>query len=300
MAETSGFVPFGEHRTWYRVSGDLEQARRDGEVPLVVLHGGPGATHQYLLNIADLARGGRPVIHYDQLGCGNSTRLPQLPDEFWTVELFLAELDNLLERLGIADRYDVLGQSWGGMLAAEHAVRRPAGLRRLVIANSPASMKDWRQAADKLRAELPAGIREALERHEATGEYGHPEYQAATQEFYDRHVCRVLPNPPEVRRTNEALTQDATVYNAMNGPNEFFVIGSLKEWSVIDRLHLVQVPTLVVNGRYDEATDECVQPYGDRIPGARRHVFGNSSHMPHVEERELYMRVVGGFLDEAA
>ena len=202
------------------------------------------------------------------------------------------ELDNLLDHLGVADRYDVLGQSWGGMLAAEHAVRRPAGLRRLVIADSPASMADWRRAADRLRAELPAGVREALERHEATGAYDHPEYLAATEDFYARHVCRVVPNPPEVEATNAHLAQDATVYNAMNGPTEFHVIGSLKEWSVIDRLHRIEVPTLVVNGRHDEATEECVLPYVERVPGARRHVFADSSHMPHVEERDLYMRVV--------
>ncbi len=296
MTVTTGQVPFREHHTWYRITGDLAAARRDGAVPLVVLHGGPGATHNYLLSLTDLAVDGRPVIHYDQLGCGNSTRLPWEDPGYWTVGLFLEELDNLLDHLGVADRYDVLGQSWGGMLAAEHAVRRPAGLRRLVIADSPASMADWRRAADRLRAELPAGVREALERHEATGAYDHPEYLAATEDFYARHVCRVVPNPPEVEATNAHLAQDATVYNAMNGPTEFHVIGSLKEWSVIDRLHRIEVPTLVVNGRHDEATEECVLPYVERVPGARRHVFADSSHMPHVEERDLYMRVVGDFL----
>jgi L-proline amide hydrolase len=83
----------------------------------------------------------------------------------------------------------------------------------------------------------------------------------------------------------------------MNGPNEFHVIGTMKDWTIVDRLRLVDVPTLVVNGRYDEATDDCVRPYVDNIPGARRHRYENSSHMPHVEERDTYMRVVGEFLD---
>jgi L-proline amide hydrolase len=299
MTVTTGFAPFRGHSTWFRITGDLAAGRRDGQVPLVVLHGGPGATHNYLLSLTDLAGRSRPVVHYDQLGCGNSTRLPDADPALWSVELFLDELDNLLNHLGIADRYDVLGQSWGGMLAAEHAVRRPAGLRRLVIANSPASMAGWSKAADGLRAELPDEVREALERHEATGEYDHPEYLEATEQFYARHLCRLVPNPPEVAATMAALTEDATVYNAMNGPNEFHVIGSLKEWSVIDRLDRVAVPTLVVNGRYDEATDACVAPYVERIPGARWHVFEDSSHTPHVEEREAYMQVVGDFLDGA-
>jgi len=286
IAETTetGYAPFREYQTWYRVSGELDTTH----TPLVVLHGGPGCTHNYVASIADLGSPERAVIHYDQLGCGNSTRLRDHGPEFWTVELFLAELDNLLHHLDIVDGYDLLGQSWGGMLAAEHAVRRPAGLRKLVIADSPASMADWRQAADELRAELPAAVREALERHEATGSYDHPEYRAAEAEFYARHVCRVVPNPPEVERTNAALAEDPTVYGHMNGP---------KDWTITDRLHLVQAPTLVVNGRHDEATDGCVRPFVENIPGARWHQFADSSHMPHVEERDLYMRVIGDFLD---
>jgi L-proline amide hydrolase len=291
---TTGRVPFREHHTWYRVTGDLRSAARP---PLVVLHGGPGAAHDYVASIADLGSAERAVIHYDQLGCGNSTRLREHGPEFWTVGLFLEELDNLLRHLGVAGRYDLLGQSWGGMLAAEHAVRRPRGLRRLIIANSPASMADWSREATALRGQLPTRIREALERHEAAGTFHDPEYRAAEAEFYARHVCRVVPNPPEVERTFAAIAEDPTVYGHMNGPNEFHVIGTLKSWTVIDRLHLIDVPTLVINGRYDEATDECVRPYVDNIPGARWHRFANSSHMPHVEERDDYMRVVAEFLD---
>jgi L-proline amide hydrolase len=292
-AVTSGYAPFRGYRTWYRVAGDLRAG-----VPLVVLHGGPGCAHHYVLSIADLAGAQRAVVHYDQLGCGASTRLPDEDPSFWTVELFLAELDNLLSHLGIAGEYDLLGQSWGGMLAAEHAVRRPAGLRRLVIANSPASMRDWREAAEKLRAELPSDVRETLERYEAAGDYDNPEYKAAADVFYARHVCRIVPNPPEVERTNQLIAEDPTVYRAMNGPNEFFVIGSLEDWSIVDRLPAIDVPTLVVNGRYDEATDECVRPYVDRVPGARYVRFESSSHMPHVEEQESYMEIVGAFLEE--
>ncbi|GHF48455.1 L-proline amide hydrolase [Amycolatopsis bartoniae] len=288
---TTGQVPFREYRTWYRITGELGAG-----VPLVVLHGGPGCTHNYVLSLARLA-GSRPVVHYDQLGCGKSTHLRDADPGFWTVELFLDELDNLLAHLGIAGEYDLLGQSWGGMLAAEHAVRRPPGLRRLVIADSPASMQTWSAEAGKLRAQLPDDVRAALERHEATGDYENPEYKAATDVFYARHVCRIVPNPPEVQATNQALADDPTVYNAMNGPNEFHVVGSLRDWTVVDRLPAVEVPTLVVNGRYDEATDECVRPYVERIPGARHHRFENSSHMPHVEEQDAYLAVIGAFLE---
>lgn len=127
-----GTLPFGEHETWYRVTGDL----RSDRPTLVVVHGGPGSTHDYLQNLSDLAVDGWSVVHYDQIGNGGSTHLPDRGTDFWTVDLFAAELDNLLTGLGIADNYVLFGQSWGGMLITHHAAARPAGLRGLVIANS--------------------------------------------------------------------------------------------------------------------------------------------------------------------
>jgi L-proline amide hydrolase len=288
---TEGRAKFGEHETWYRITGELGS----GGVPLVVLHGGPGCTHDYLLRLTSLA-GDRAVVHYDQLGNGRSTHLPDASPDFWTVELFLAELDNLLETLGIADRYALLGQSWGGMLAAEHAVRRPAGLRGLVIANSPASMHLWSVAADRLRAQLPPDVEQTLRAHEAAGTTDSPEYKEAVDVFYERHLCRVVPMPEEVAYAMAEIDRDPTVYHAMNGPSEFHVIGSIRDWSIIDRVSAVAVPTLLVSGRHDEATPETVQPYYDNIPDVRWEIFAESSHMPHVEEPERFAEVVGGFL----
>jgi L-proline amide hydrolase len=287
---TDGTIPFREHQTWYRITGDPTS----GRIPLVTLHGGPGCTHDYLLRMTALADG-RAVVHYDQLGNGHSTHLPDAPPDIWTVDLFLDELDNLLTALGIADRYAILGHSWGGMLAAEHAVRRPAGLRGLVIADSPASMSLWSAAADRLRAELPPEVEQTLRRHESAGTTDSEEYEQAVRVFYDRHVCRV-PRPPELTATFDALAADPTVYHTMNGPSEFHVIGSLQEWSIVDRVGTITVPTLLVNGRYDEATRETVQPFYDGIPDVRWEVFDRSSHMPHVEETERFMAVVGAFL----
>jgi L-proline amide hydrolase len=287
----TGTVDFNGHSTWYRITGE------PGRTPLVVLHGGPGAGHHYTLSIAGLSAQGRSVIHYDQLGTGHSTHLPERGADFWTVQLFLDELDNLLKELGLTDGYHLLGQSWGGMLAAEHAVRRPPGLRGLVIANSPASMELWLKAAAELRAELPEEVQHTLHAHEAAGTTDHPDYRAAEQVFNDRHVCRLIPNPPEVQATWDNIAADPTVYHTMNGPNEFHVVGTLKDWSVVDRLHLIEAPTLLVSGRFDEATPETLRPFADHVPDVRWHLFEHSSHMPHVEEEELYLRVVGEFLD---
>ncbi|OCC03961.1 amino acid amidase [Labrys sp. WJW] len=289
-----GRAAFRDYETWYRISG----VPGGDKAPVVILHGGPGVAHNYVDAYKLLARDGRAVIHYDQLGCGNSTLLPEKGADFWTPQLFIAELENLVDHLGIRSGFHVLGQSWGGMLGAEYAVTQPEGLKSLTIANSPASMKLWVEEANRLRAELPPDVQDTLTRHEQAGTTDAAEYQEATMVFYERHVCRVVPFPPEVAASFAQVARNPTVYNVMNGPNEFHVIGTLKSWSVIDRLPAVDVPTLILSGRHDEATPATVQPYKDGIEGSRWEIFEHSSHMPHVEEQEKCMRVVGDFLNQ--
>ncbi|MGY2175025.1 proline iminopeptidase-family hydrolase [Pseudomonas azotoformans] len=293
MQVREGYADFRGHRTWFRVTGDLDS----GRLPLIVAHGGPGCTHDYVDSFKDLAATGRAVVHYDQIGNGRSTHLPDAPSEYWAVDLFLAELNNLIAHLGIRD-YALLGQSWGGILGAEHAVRQPASLKALIIANSPASMALWSEAANELRQALPAEVQATLQRHEDAGTTDSAEYRAASDVFYARHVCRVQPMPAEVARTFAAIDADPTVYHAMNGPTEFHVIGSMRDWTIIDRLSRIQVPTLLISGRYDEATPATVQPFADGIADVLWQIFEQSSHMPHVEERDACMACVARFLEQ--
>jgi L-proline amide hydrolase len=290
--QNEGRAKFGAYETWYRITGDLSS----GKPPVFLLHGGPGAAHNYIDAYKLLARDGRAVVHYDQLGCGNSTHLPDKEPGFWTPQLFVDELENLIDHLGQRKGFHVLGQSWGGMLAAEYGVRRPKGVKSLTIANSPASMALWSSEAMRQRSEMPKEIQDTLNKYEAAGDYTNPEYQKATMWVYERHVCRVVPFPPEVTASFEQIGRDPTVYHTMNGPNEFFVVGTLKEWNIIPELHKINVPTLIISGHYDEATRACVQPYRDNIKGSRWVIFENSSHMPHVEEQELCMKTVGEFI----
>ena len=279
--------------TWYRVDGDLH----NGLTPLVLLHGGPGAAHNYLIPIAELVRPtGRAVVLYDQIGCGLSTHLIDAPKEFWTPELFMEELQLLVEHLGISDSYALLGQSWGGMLGMQFASKKPAGLQALVVADSPAGMKIWVSEANKLRALLPAQVEATLQMHEAAGTTDSPEYLAAMDVFYERHVCRI-PMPPDVLASFAQLNAEPTVYHTMNGPSEFYCIGSLKDWDIHDELHNISVPTLLVSGAYDEATPAMVQEIHRRIPDVLWELFPSSSHMPHVEEPERFAQVVNSFLE---
>jgi L-proline amide hydrolase len=288
---TEGRMIWNGHETWYRVVGELDA----GPTPVVVCHGGPGAAHDYTEPIADLARFGRGCVLYDQIGCGQSTHLPEAPADFWTVQLFKEELAGLARQLGVADRYAVVGQSWGGMLALEHALDHPQGLRAIVVADSPASIPLWVEEANRLRRELPQDVQDTLTRHEDDGTTDSPEYEAAVRVYYDRHLCRI-PWPDYVERSFAQIAEDPTVYHTMNGPSEFHCIGSLKTWDITDRLHEISTPTLLVSGRHDEATPHIVGQIHSRVPGARWELFEESSHLPHVEEPEAFLEKVEAFL----
>lgn len=201
-------------KTWYKLIGDLHSGKR----PLIALHGGPGGASDYLNVFANItAIYGIPLIIYDQLGAGRSTHLPEKMGDgsFWTIQLFLDELDNLLAHFKIQDDYDLLGHSWGGMLAASHAVRNPPGLRRLAIMSSPSSMSVWVAEQNRLRSQLPQEVQDTLTKHEEAGTTSHEEYEAATQVFYGRHLCRLNPLPSDMIALFEWIAKDPTVYHTM-------------------------------------------------------------------------------------
>ena len=289
---TTSTMKWQHGETWYRIVGDLSSPK----TPVVVLHGGPGAAHNYTIGIAEIiAASGRPAILYDQLGCGLSTHLPDAPVEFWTPELFMEELDLLTKHLGIQENYSLIGQSWGGMLGMQYATTDRPGLKALIVADSPASMAIWSSEAAKLRALLPVEVEAALKAAEAAGDYTSPEFVAAMDVYYQRHVCRI-PFPQNVLDSFAQIEADPTVYHTMNGPSEFLCIGTLKTWDIHDQLHKISVPTLLVSGAYDEATPGMVQEIHRRIPDVTWELFPESAHMPHVEEPERFARVVNGFL----
>jgi L-proline amide hydrolase len=294
-----GKVPFridgDTAETWYRVDGDLRPDDADTPAPLVTLHGGPGATHDYLLALADLADG-RAVVFYDQIGNGHSTHYPERGADFWTVDLFVRELDNLVDALGIAGRHHVLGSSWGGFLAQEYALTHPPGLRSLVLSDTAASFPDFLAEANRLRTELPPEVEATLKRHEEAGTTDDPEYEEACMVFYRRHLCRLEEWPTELVESFEWIARDPTVYHTMNGPSEFHVIGSIKDWQVKDRLGEIDVPTLLTSGRYDEAAPALQETLREGIPDCEWELFEESSHTPFVEERQRYMQVVRDWL----
>jgi L-proline amide hydrolase len=293
ISKQEGFILSRGHKVWYSIVGD--DKKYPDKLPLLILHGGPGAPHDYLESLEAIADTGRSIIFYDQLGCGNSDQ-PHDPS-LWTVPLFVEELSHVCETLNL-QKVHILGQSWGGMLAMEYALTKPENLKSLILADSPASMRQWIAETSRLRLELPPDILKTLKKHEIAGTTQSPEYEKAMLVFYHRHVCRLDPWPECLNRTFEKLMKNPEVYYTMNGPSEFHVTGVLKNWDITDRLGKIMVPTLVISGQYDEATPEIASTVQKGIPGAEWILFNNSSHMPHLEEPEKYIQVVNDFLTQ--
>jgi len=285
--DRDGWAQVSGGKVWFGVCGDLCST----QPPVLVVHGGPGMSHDYLRPLGDLASE-RAVIFYDQLDAGRSDR-PNNPT-LWTIDRFLDEIESLKAALSL-DRYVIFGNSWGGTLAAAHAGRQPDGLAGLILSSPLLHTDTWIADNAAYRAALPDDITSVMDHHEAQGTTHDPAYQAAVDVFYQRHLCRVQPWPAYVERTFEGL--NGACYEAMWGPNEFTCTGVLSGYDGTDVLDQVRVSTLVTCGRFDEATPESCQRFAGQIDGATVQVFPNSSHMAFVEERAAYIDAVRMWLN---
>ena len=217
MSERTGKIDFRvrneTHQTWYKVIGDIHS----GVTPLLLLHGGPGFSHHYLLPLKQLHDHFHiPLIFYDQLGTGGSSNLENVSGDFWTYDLFMDEIDNLVAHLGIKDNFDLFGHSGGAILAVHYVTHRhPSGLRRLVLTSPAPSTALWEKSFAQLSETLPEGLREPLERHEREGTIDHPEYQAALRSFEEKHLCQVKPLPEEFLASVAAQQANPTVNMTM-------------------------------------------------------------------------------------
>ena len=279
-----GFVQVPGGRVWFQVVGS------GSATPLLTLHGGPGFPHDYLTPLAGLADE-RPVVFYDQLGCGKSDRPGD--QSLWQADRFVHELAAVRAALKL-DEVHILGQSWGSMLATDYLLTRPQGVHSVVLASPPLCIPRWAEDMAALRSALPQDVQDVYDRHEATGMTDCLEYQAAMLHFYKRHVCRLERWPECVELAFKGAGMD--VYHTMWGPSEFHATGNLVDYDRTGRLGEISIPALLTCGRFDEATPGATAWFQSLIPGSEIKVFENSAHLAHVEETDLYLDVVRSFL----
>jgi proline iminopeptidase len=280
-----GFIDVGPGRVWYEIAGT-------GERTLLLLHGGPGGNSEDLLPLLNLASEGFRIVRYDQLGSWRSDK----PDDLslWQVPRFVDEVETVRQALDLGQMH-LLGQSWGAFLAIEYALHHQAHLRSLTLASGAASTRECIAGMDTWRRELPGETQSLMARHEAAGDYQHPDYQAALETLYRRNFCRVWPYPEPLAR---AIQHMATpVYTTMWGPNEFTCTGNLLEWDRTDRLGEIAVPTLITVGEFDEVHPSCARTLHTGIQGSRLEIFAGCGHAAHLEDPNHFRTVLLNFLD---
>ncbi|KAL2152023.1 hypothetical protein VTH82DRAFT_5207 [Thermothelomyces myriococcoides] len=252
---TEGKIPFDAPNaagqpaeTWYKIVGDLDSPTP----PLIVLHGGPGAGHHYLVSLTDLYEKYKiPILFYDQVGCGNSThfRARKGDTSFWTFELYYAELDNLIDHFKLREKgFFLLGHSWGGVLAGAYASRTPSpvGLRKLVNVSGPASTPLYLEGCRRLIAQLPQDVRETLEACNRRGDHESSEYEQAAAVFSRRHACHLDPYPEPVASAYANMKDDPTAYLTILGPSKFVMAGTLKTWEGWKEAHKIKADVLLL------------------------------------------------------
>jgi len=305
LPNVSGKAPFTiifngvPAETWYTVFGDLENTN---QVPLIVAHGG-AATHHYLTSLSQLTTEySIPIVLYDQLGFGLSSHFPAEAGnaEFWTVNLFVEQLKELVKYLKIADKYDFMGHSFGTVMGLEISSAQQnssSGMRKQVLYSPAASVELLNDMMEVRREKAPKEIREALNKHETEGTTDSEEYQKAVTAFMHENFCRLEEWPNELLESMSYRGKDGDALHTLFGDNPRKLTGSLKGWSSVETAHNIGVPTLLLNGQYDWS-DEAVAPLFREIPRVKWVKFSNSSHLLHFEEKERFVKQVGAWLTE--
>lgn len=291
MKVVEGYMPFMGYQTYYRIVGEC----RNGKKPLVLMHGGPGSTHNYFEVLDKLAEEGRALVMYDQIGCGLSY-VENRPD-LWTQETWTKELIALREHLGL-DEIHLLGQSWGGMLAISYACdEKPEGVKSIILSSAHPSSQLWAEEQHRMIKFMPQEMQDAIARAEASGKFDDEEYIKANDEFMLRH-CAGVPDPDGPECLTRPKVSGKEAYLVGCRPSEFAPLGNLKDFEYRDRLGEITQPTLVISGINDLCTPVVAKTMYDGIPNSKWELFRNSRHSCFVEETEKYIEVVSKWMEE--
>lgn len=292
MEIRDGYMPFLEYKTYYRVVGKNTGNKK----PLVLLHGGPGSTHNYFEVLDRIAEeDGRQLVMYDQIGCGNSY-VENRPD-LWNSKVWIEELIKLRKHLGL-DEIHLLGQSWGGMQTLEYVCNyKPEGLKSIILSSTLPASWLWAEEAQRMIAQMPQDMQDAIKKATESGDYSSPEYQAAEAEYMRQHCAgEVTENDPECLRRPKKAGRESYVVGW--GPNEFTPLGTLKDYDVIDQLGDIKEPALIINGGNDLCTPYVAKFMYDRIPNSEWELFRTCRHMCFVEDNDHYVEVLKKWMNK--
>lgn len=280
-----GFLDVHGGKIWYRVVGSGEGT------PLVVIHGGPGLPSYYLKSLGELGKG-RPVVFYDQLGAGHSSITTDTT--LFTIDHFTNELGMLIKYLGM-QKVNLYGHSWGSILAVEYALANPSTVNSLILAGPALDLSRWSSDADSLLRTLPDSTQEIIRKNEAAGTFEAPEYQMAVMQYYQMYVARKQPWSADIESTLAQM--NPALYGYMDGPSEFSITGTLKNYNITSRLGEIKVPTMLVAGQYDEVLPQTLIYYRNLIPNSEFAFIPNAGHLAMNDNTSAYIDTLRGFLE---
>lgn len=283
---TEGFVQVEGGKVWYHIEG----ADKPG-TPLLLLHGGPGSTSFGLKPLEALASD-RPVIRYDQLGCGKSDH--PTDTTLFTVDRFVRELQTVRDSLGLKE-VDIMGHSWGAMLAEAYMGTNPQGVRRLILSSPLVTTAQWTHDADSLIKLLPDSVQQVIKTEEANNSTDSPAYAAAMDVYYARHVRRA-PRANPADGDSSGKTSGKLVYNYMWGPSEFTSTGTLKTFDATPWLRRISIPTLFLAGEFDEATPSSTKRFSTLVSQSQFVMIPNSGHATANDNLPALLNAVRTFL----
>lgn len=292
MKIAKGFMPFMEYKTYYRIVGEKSEKKK----PLVLLHGGPGSTHNYFEILDRLAEeDGRQLIMYDQIGCGNSY-VENRPD-LWNAGTWIRELEELRRFLGL-EQIHLLGQSWGGMQTLEYVCNHhPEGIKSIILSSTLPSSRMWAEEAARMIRQLPQDMQDAIQKATESGDYFDPDYQAAEAEYMRLH-CAGEPGPDAPECLTRPKKSGREAYLTAWGPNEFTPLGTLKDYDVTGQLGDIREPALIISGGNDLCTPYIAKYMYDHIPNSRWELFRDCRHMCFAEDPDHYTALLKEWLNE--
>lgn len=276
----SGFIQVPGGRVWYNVVGTGHRT------PLLVLHGGPGASSYYLKPLGALGDD-RPVIFYDQLGGGHSDR--PTDSTLWTMDRYVQEVTAVRKALGL-ERVHIMGHSFGTLILADYLKTKPKGVRSVIFASPVLDVPGYIEDVAVLLKQFPDSTQRIIKEAEQNGTTNSAAYQSAMMDFYHAHIGRNLPWSADLDSTITQLNPGPYVY--MQGPSEFTITGTLKSYNQTASLKDIKVPTLFITGQYDEAVPSRVQSFQKMTPGSKLEIVAGAAHMTMQDQPTAVVHIL--------
>ncbi len=287
-------TPAGEFKVWTKRFGN------NPKIKVLLLHGGPAAGHEYMECFESFfPKEGFEFYEYDQLGAPYSDQPKDT--SLWTIERYVDEVEQVRRAIGAdSTNFYVLGNSWGGILGMEYALKYQQNMKGLVVADMVASCPDYGKYADEvLSKQMDSKVLAEIRDIEAKKDFNNPRYmELLMPNFYKQHLCRLADWPDAVNRTFAHLGMQvpSQIYTIMQGPSEFGIAGRLVNWDIKDRLKEIRIPTLMVGAKYDTMDPRAMEAQSKMVQHGRYLFCPNGSHMCMWDDQQVFMNGVISFI----